>query len=229
MRVGLLVPEYRTDAGGQGGVASVADFLTGAFTSVSAWDVEIVSVRMYSRAEESRQLLRPGSWFLAPRAVRRAGDLAVPVTDVGAHAAEIEAVRYLPRRCLDEELRRFDAVVIVAGSPAIALTTRRLSSPVILQVATMVKEERRRLLAESRGWRRRLTRLNTWVTDKLDRRGLRLPAVVVVENPWMEKECRRGGARNVVLCAPGTDTNYFTPASAPPARRPLPSYGWETC
>ena len=220
VHVALLVPEYRTDAGGQGGVAAVADFLASVFIDDAGWEVEIISTRMYSRANESRQLLSPVTWLTRPRAVRRASGSTVPVTDVGAHVAEFEAVRYLPRRCLDAELRRFDVVVIVAGSPAIALATKRLSSPVILQVATMVREERRRLLAETRGWRRWLARVNTWVSDKLDRRALRIPATVVVENTWMEEKCRRAGAQGVVLCAPGTDTDYFIPTTAPPAGAP---------
>lgn len=208
VRVGLVVPEYRT-AEGIGGVATVADFLLEAFDP--GWEVSIVSVRMSRRAPESRALLRPRTWFSRLRARERGG-----VTYAGAHLAESEVVRFSPRRVVDRALAGVDVVVVVSGSPAFANVVRRVPAPVLLQVATFVGVERASVLADSRGLRGRLLAASTRALGRMERAAVRGPDLVLVENEWMHGQCRALGARRVVLCPPGVDTEVFVPPASVP-------------
>lgn len=208
------MPEYRTDAGGYGGVAAVADFLLDAFHDDSlGWSVTLYSPRMSRKAPESRRLLEPRSWLSRPVLRRREG--GTPGYNVGCHLAELEFARYLPRRILDAELASFDAIVVVAGSPAAASIASRVRVPVILQVATMAAVERRRMIEGHRPGSRWFVRLATMITTRLDHRALRSVDVVVVENHWMNERCRALGAKAVELCPPGVDTEKFSPLTEP--------------
>lgn len=208
MRVGLIVPEYRTaEAQGGGGVNSVADFLRDAFHP--DWHVTIVSPRMSSRAGESRQLRSPRTW-LKPVRVRRVGDISY----VGASLAEWEGSRLRPRVAIDRLLSDVDVLVVVAGSPAIVGVVRRLNIPTILQVATFVDVERERAIRTATGLRRALLKFTTSWVSRIDRRELPVADLVVVENEWMLRRCEELGAQRTVLCPPGVDTARFVPPAA---------------
>lgn len=209
LAVALVVPEYRTEVGGGGGLATVADFLRRVFQE-AGWDVTLYSPRMSRRAPESRKVLHPSTWFRALTLYQRADG----VITVGAHLAEVEAVRYLPRKALDSALGRADVIVIVAGSPALAHIAKRSKRPVVLQVATMIQAERRRLVRLQPPLHRLVSWATTLIADKMDRSAVRLPTVVVTENHWMESQCRSLGARSVELSPPGVDTHTFRPADS---------------
>lgn len=221
-RIGILVPEFRTEAAPGGGVSTVADFVFSAFNGESDWDVELISPRMWSRAPESQRIRDPKSWLRGPQPELRTVE-GKRVTYVGSYFAEIEALRYLPRRALRQTLSTFDAVVVVCGTPAIITSVRGLKIPVLAQVATTVQVERKRLVLTGSILRRAYARLNRALTYQLDKTGIRIPEKVLVENPWMENWTASHGARNVALEIPGIDTDFFTPSDAEPAT-PRQSY-----
>src|SRR5680860_882481 len=141
-RVALVVPEYRTDVGGRGGVASVADFLIESLGTDPSLSTDIISLRMSRNAKQSRRILAPSTWLRGVVSeVRRVGE--VRVIDVGANLAEIESQRFRPRRALTSLLRQYTVTVVVAGTPAAAYPLKKLEAPVVLQVATLVDVERR--------------------------------------------------------------------------------------
>lgn len=214
--IAIVCPEYKTDVGGQGGLSTSVDFLV-ALADERGWKTQIFAPRMYSKAPESRRLLKPSSWTRRIQLHRRSDG----VVTVGSHIAELEPVRYLPRRVLDRELDRFDVVVIISGSPAAAEIARRLHRPVVLAAASLIHVERAQLLATGRGPKHLVTVTMTAVVETMDRRALRIPAHVLVLNPWMRDQCLQQGARAVTVAPPGIDTNYFHPGPSYAATGPM--------
>lgn len=209
MKVLVVTTEYRT--GASGGVESVVDFLLESLRRLTDWDVEVASLRMSRRAEESWRLVNPSSWLNRPRAATRTVD-GVVVHDIGSAFAEVEACRFLPRKCLDPLLDRADVVVVVSGTPAPANAVRRVGPRTVLQVATLVKLERERKNAQLKGAARLFRNITTALTSRLDEAGLKAPAVVLVENDLMLRECEQRGINGVQLCPPGVDTDLYSPA-----------------
>lgn len=216
VRVAVVCPEYRTDGAGDGGIAAVTDFVVGVCRD-QGWSATIYTPRMSRKSPESRALLRPGSWFKRLQLTERPDG----VVAVGAHLAEIEAVRYLPRRVLDRALESYDVVVIVSGTPAAALVSRRLKVPVVLQVATLVRVERAQALNGHSGVSRWSRRAMTALVSRMDLKALRIPATVLVENDWMDRVCREAGATKVTLAPPGVDTDLFRPGGSYQADGPI--------
>lgn len=213
-RIALLVPDFAAG----GGVPVVALFLERVLRESGRFDVDVVSVAMGSRDPASVGLLSPGSWFRGVR-VTRGEWQGVPFRHVGAVGGELEFRRYRPHRTLTRILAGYDLVQVVAGAPCWAELCRDLDIPVALQVATLVREERKELLARSRGpvglWRR-------WMAgrvDLIDRRALDRVDAVFVENQWMyDLLSRRQGRAEVLFAPPGIDTDFFRPGD----RRALP-------
>lgn len=216
LSVAIVCPEYKTDVGGQGGLSTSVDFLL-ALADERGWKTQIFAPRMYSRAPESRRLLKPSSWNQRIRLRTRSDG----VVSVGSHVAELEPVRYLPRRVLDRELDRFEVVVIISGSPAAAEIARRLRRPVVLAAASMIQVERAQLLATGQGPKHLITATMTAIVDAMDRHALRIPTHVLVLNPWMREQCLQRGARAVTVAPPGVDTTFFHPGPSYAATGPM--------
>jgi glycosyltransferase involved in cell wall biosynthesis len=130
--------------------------------------------------------------------------------------AEIEVLRYQPRRALTKLLNTYDIVQLVGGSPAMTHVARGVRRPIALYVATLVNAERRTLLRENRlmtHWRRLMTTL----VARMDVTGLRHADVVFVINAWMYDHVARAlGSHRVHLSPPGIDTELFRPGPTPP-------------
>lgn len=208
MKALVVTTEYGN--GANGGVESVVSFLLEAVADLTDWDVEVASLRMSRTAPQSRRLLQPQSWFRAPRIDVRTVRHVV-VHDVGSALAELEMIRFLPRSSLDRFADGVDVVVVVSGTPAAAYALKRTRTPVILQVATLVAEERRESDARLSGMQAAFRRVMTRMTSRLDEGGLKVPALILVENPRMLAECQSRGLSNVLLRPPGVDTDDFRP------------------
>jgi glycosyltransferase involved in cell wall biosynthesis len=135
--------------------------------------------------------------------------------EVGSVWSEIETRRYGPRAELRRLLAPFDLVQVVAGSPAQTHAVRDVQAPVFLQVATLVRWERRARLAK-RSLRGFWDRMMTTGMARLDATGARFAHTVFVENVLMHAHLTRTlGAERVVLSPPGIDTDLFHPAATP--------------
>lgn len=209
-KIALVVPEYWTDVARGGGVATVADFVHDAFSSVDGYDIDVISPRMWSRAPESRRLLDPRTWLRGP-VVRKRYANGRDVAYVGASLAESEVSRHAPRKALRMALAGHDAVIVVCGTPAVVNMVRGLDIPVVAQVATTVRMERRRLMARGGILRRLRITVITALVHLLDLVGVRAADLVLAENPWMAEWCRSHGARRVELEIPGVDVDFFSP------------------
>lgn len=209
-RIAIVVPEYRTSVAPGGGVSTVADFVFDAFTLESHWEVEIISPRMWNGASESQRIKSIKSWWRGPQTslgyVR-----GVPVSYVGSHFSEIEALRYLPRRILRDKLSTFDAIFVVCGTPAFINSVKGTDKPILAQVATTIQVERARLVNQGSIVRKIVSRINRMITYRLDKSGIRIPDAVLVENPWMMEWGQLHGAQDVEIIIPGIDTNFFSP------------------
>lgn len=212
LKISLVVPSYRTPFGGNGGVAEVTDFLARQLLPLGT--VQVVSLCMSRRAPQSRSVVRPSTWCRGAQLSTRdePGPGGAPVLDVGAPLAELEWARFLPRAAFTQAVQDSDVLVVVSGSPAAAVVTRRSSKPVVLQVATLARLERDRLIRTAARRRRPALRLAAWGTDLLDSQGLRAADIVCVENLHMQAIAAAASAAEVVLCPPGIDTGRFKPA-----------------
>ena len=205
-RVAIVVPALAT----RGGLASVALFLHRAMLASEHYEPHLISLATSASDENSVRLLAPGTWRRGTLITRRSLD-NIPYIHVGSVGAEIEPLRYSPRRALTELLETFDLVQLVAGTPALAHVARDVNRPVALQCATLVTVERRALLRRrsiKTAWRRLMTAL----VARLDESGLRYADLVFVENEWMRKRVTESiGEDRVRFAPPGIDTTLFHP------------------
>ncbi|MEV0155921.1 glycosyltransferase [Micromonospora sp. NPDC050686] len=194
-----------------GGVRTIARWLRGALIQTGGYQVDVHDLASWSRDPSSRRLVSPTTWLRK--------SLCEPLEDSscwhwGANAAEVEWMRYRPRRELSRILSQYDLVQVVCGGPAWARVATGLGVPVVLQVATMASWERTALFAEVGGvsgcWRR----LMTAGVSVLERRALQQVGVVLVENERMAALARSLGAVRVTLAFPGIDTDRFAPGPA---------------
>ena len=208
-RIGIVVPGLEQG----GGVPAVAEFLCQAIDRSDRYAAGVISVATSSQDPQSVRLLSPASWVQGVSAAEGSWR-GRSYRHYGAPLAEVEFMRYRPRRLLTEQLNRYSLVQIVAGAPAWAMVARKVHRPVVLQVATLVRVERATLLGAPGGltgvWRRWMTRSCTPIEDE----ALRHVDAVFVENNWMLEHLRRRGCRRVVFAPPGVDTDLFRPARA---------------
>lgn len=206
-KVALVVPDLE----GGGGVPAVAWFLFNVLRASGRYRPEIISPATSAKDPFSIRVLSPRSWTRGIRVGIR-GWNGENYTHIGASLAEFEFQRYQPRKALTDLLNEYDIVQVVSGSPAWALVARDTAQPVLLQVATLAKVERRRMLSEGAGalwlWRR----LMTSITARLDEKALRHVDVAIVENRWMFDHLRGlMGDSRVRYAPPGVDVQVFRP------------------
>ncbi|WP_267784987.1 glycosyltransferase family 4 protein [Paenarthrobacter ureafaciens] len=210
-KIAIFVPEYRTAQAREGGLSSVADFVVESISAFTDYEWTIVSPRMAYKAEESQRLLAPRTWGRGVQS-RQAIVSGKAVVYVGSHLAEFEQVRFMPRKALTSVLEDFDAIVAVAGTPASFVALERVTTPVLGQVATTLTMERRESLSKGRLLRRLYRRANLALSKPLDKRGVKVPSSLLVENAWMQSWCEALRKSDVQIAVPGVDTDYFTPA-----------------
>jgi glycosyltransferase involved in cell wall biosynthesis len=208
LRVAIVVPALAA----RGGLASVALFLYRTIDASERYEPHLISLATSSSDDQSMRLFAPASWRGGPRIVAKKFD-GIPYLHVGSAGAEIEPLRYRPRRALSDLLEAYDLVQLVAGSPALAHIARTVRRPVALQCATMVAVERRSLLKGyglGTAWRR----LMTAIVARMDETGLHHADIVLVENAWMRERVTKAiGAERVRFSPPGVDTTLFHPDS----------------
>lgn len=190
-----------------GGVQTVARWIREALAERG---IETTVYDLASSAVDARshRLARPVSWR-KPLKLQPSPNEA-GVYHVGAHAVELEFMRYLPRTLLTKELNRHDAVQIVSGGPALALATLFARPPSVLQMATCVRWERKSIIAKMSGPKKPVTRLMTSIVSVLEPASLRTVKAVMVENNEAEDLVRRLAPRAPVKVAPpGVNTEAY--------------------
>ncbi len=205
LRVAIVTQGFQLS----GGVQTVARWLVSGLRA-HGHTVHIFSMATSRQDPQSRLLAKPSTW--------RRSSLLVPagnepeVTHVGANGAELEVLRYLPRRDLDRALDGFDIVQVVTGGPALAWTTSRTTTPVALQVATTVRWERTAMLARQGPLARLARQVMTAAVALLEVRSMRDVGAIQVENSEMGSYvAQRAPQTPAVLAPPGVDTTRFTP------------------
>lgn len=202
-RVALVTQGYFT----AGGVQAVSRWLRQALES-AGHVVDVHELATSATDPASRLLTRPRTW-LRPSLREEVGPEGV--VHWGAHAPELEVMRYRARRELTRALATYDIVQVVAGGSALALAAAACGRPVVLQVATRVRWEREARQSYSRGPLRWPRHVMTQAVSGLEGRALRSVARVMVENAVMADYVRSIGQPAVELAPPGVDTEMFSP------------------
>jgi D-inositol-3-phosphate glycosyltransferase len=217
-KVALVVPSVED----YGGVITVARFLLQTMQRSGDYTVKLISLATSSRDPCSMLLTRPQTWRRGI-ATRSGVTLGETFVHVGASIGEFEFRRYARRRALNALIDDCDLVQVVAGVPAWAWPVARCGKPVVLQVATLTKVERRSRLAFDpialREWRRVMTS----VTAGFDTAALRAVDAVMVENQWMLDYVRKVAANTKVMvqyAPPGVNTRLFHQAVTESSGRP---------
>jgi glycosyltransferase involved in cell wall biosynthesis len=206
-RIAVIVPALEES----GGVRSVAEFVLCAIRSRPDFEIKLISLSVSSTDAASVLLRKPASWLKGVQ--MREGQLhGEPFVHVGALAGEVELQRLRPRAELQRLVSDCDLIQIVAGAPCWAMPVLGLGVPIVLQVATLLRVERRRRAAIEHGvtaaWRRAMTR----ASSRLDEVALRAVDAVLVENPWMlsyAEACARD-PQIIRYAPPGVDVSRFT-------------------
>lgn len=203
-RVALLTQGYFT----AGGVQTVARWVRGELLR-HGHHVDVFDLASSRADPDSRRLVRPRTWLRGPRI--RPDGREPQVWRVGCSLAELEPVRYLPRRGLTQLLRDYDVIQVVAGGPALACAAADAGRPVALQVATRVRWERADASRAQggAGWARRAM---TGLVDVQERRALAAADAVLVENAAMRSFAESLAPGRVHLAPPGVDTDRFRPS-----------------
>ena len=206
--IALVVPDLMVYSG----VPAVALFLHRIISEAGRHVPQLVSVATSARDRNSVRLTDPGSWGKPRVSVEETR--GYEFKHVGAVFTEFEFQRYRPRRVLTEELRRYDLVQIVAGTPPWTLLAKDYDGPIALQVATLTDVERETMLRHTTGARRTWMKLMSRYNTALEPEALRLADAVFVENSWMyERLLAEFGPDKIVFAAPGVDTDFYRPVS----------------
>ena len=192
-----------------GGLWTSTLFLSDVINQQYDYEAEIVFLANSFQDPLSLRLLKPATWLEGAK-IGRSVLRDRHCIHAGATFAEFEFQRYLPRRNLTSLLNSYDLVQVIGGGPAIAYVTKNVSKPVILQVQTQVKVERRKLLHSSKG----LNKFRHWIMSNLisriEERAIHIPEVVFVNNNWMFKwVCSKIGEDRTVFAPPSIDQSYF--------------------
>lgn len=203
-RVALVTQGFQT----AGGIQTAARWLAASLRS-AGHEVVVFDLASSRADPHSRRLTSPSSWRRTTLTVD--DPVEAQMVHVGANGVELEPLRYLPRKDLSVELDRFDVVQVVAGGPALALTTVRSRRPTVLQVATTVAWERSSQLSVTTRNLARWRTAMTWATSRLERAALRRVDTVLVMNREMADFVGSVCETRVVMAPPGIDTDRFTP------------------
>lgn len=209
-RVALVVPALIED----GGVPTVAEFVTCVLEESNRFKVRLISLAVSSADNASIQILSPKSWVRGVR-VRRGTWKGRPYTHVGSRLSELEFMRYVPRRALTELLTRADLIHVVAGVPSWALSVGgQVRAPTCIHAATLTAMERAPRHGVERGpagaWRRAMTQ----VTRQLDVLALRtVDRVFAMNSSLRDKAAAVCGCERVRLVTPGVNVKRFYPRS----------------
>lgn len=206
MKVAIVVPHIHEG----GGVPAVARYLC---EVLKEHECQLISVSTAKNDRHSVRLLSPITWFRGVQVYRSSWE-GHSIMDVGAVFTELEFQRYMPRSRLTKLLNEYDIVQVVAGAPAWAYLAKNLRVPVFLQVATLVREERKQQISCAKGIRKLYLMLSTAITSAIEERALHRMDLVFVENLWMKCHVEeRIGRERTVMAPPGVDANHFTPGS----------------
>lgn len=195
-----------------GGVPIVARFLFSVLTSSETFEPSIISVATSALDANSVRLLSPKSWFRGVTIT----DLCwggIPVKHVGAVFPELESQRYRSRKRLTELLQEYDLIQVVAGAPAIALSTSKINKPVCLFVATRVYEDRISRLREKSGLNRMINQTIVRHVSHLEKEALSCVDHVFAESNYtLDLLKELVPEAKLSLGPPGVDIDHFFPS-----------------
>jgi glycosyltransferase involved in cell wall biosynthesis len=191
----------------------MAEFLYLVLTESNRYAVDIISLAMSSRDENSLRLFAPRSWMRSVRITNRKKD-KIMYMHIGTVGAEFEFQRYQPRLFLTKLLNQYDLIQVVAGYPAWAFATRDAQPPVCLFTATTLKHERVSALKRVTGWKRIWLKSMTQITAHIEQTALHHIACVFAESEYTRQSLSSlVPSERLFLGLPGIDTDVFIPTS----------------
>lgn len=206
-KIAIVVPNLLTS----GGVTTVANFFFTVIKESTLFEPFYISIASCYNDSSSVHIRKPNSWMRGTSTIISTYNNN-KFKHFGSLFSELEFMYYMPKKKLTEELNKYDIIQIVAGSPAWAYIARNIKKPVVLQVATLVKNERSEKLRKSHFFLKIWRLLMTMITSVLEKKAIRIPQTILVENEWMANWAKKNQTtNNVFLIPPGIDTDLFKP------------------
>jgi len=194
-----------------GGLGTMTFFLYRAIREMSSYDVDLIMLPTSSRDKASVRIIAPSTWFYPPKILVSEWN-GIQYSSVGSVFAEIEFQRYRPRNVLTQLLCKYDLIQIVAGSPAFGAVTRFVPIPKCLFAATIMREEQRTLLRETKGCLKIWRTIMTWLGTQWEKKALQLMDCVFAESEYTRCLLAKSVSPDKLLLGmPGVDTKFFSP------------------
>ncbi len=210
--IGVVVPSLEFS----GGVQTIVEMLIQQIEISEAYDYLLVSLATSSRDDCSTRIRNPSTFLGAPK-IKILEWRGRKIVHVGCALAELEFMRYRPRRILKKILAKCDVIQVVGGFPAWGATVLDCGKPVAVWAATRCQWERRRLLSENNGLITYWRWLMTYALNRLDDRVISKTDCMMVMNPLMLDYSlgrKASGSTSVVYAPPGVDIEWFSPGYA---------------
>jgi glycosyltransferase involved in cell wall biosynthesis len=206
-KIAILTPDLSI----LNGVSMVAKYLYEIINSSHGFCADLISLATTARDSCSVRITKPGTLTKGVRIENKIFQ-GINFRHVGANLTEIEFFRYRPRRALNEILRPYDLVQIVAGVPMWTLAAKDFPGKIALQVATLTKVERETINAATPQPKRAWVKAMTAVNNRLERLAFERADRIFVENEWLKKLLEKDFPEKTIFAPPGIDTNFFVPA-----------------
>ena len=204
-KIAVVVPDLEV----YGGVPAVAKFLYEIITESGEFQPQLISLATSSVDRNSSRLLSPHTWGRQLKITNEFFE-GIPFRHCGANLTEIEIMRYLPRRNLDQIWCEFDLIQIVAGTPAWTMVAKNAKIPVVLQVATLSAVERKTMIERKTFFRRMWLTLMTAANSRIEDKAFERADVIAVENKWLFNLLNTAyPSAKIKFITPGIDTDYF--------------------
>lgn len=205
-KIAILTPDLSV----LNGVAIVAKYIHEIINSSDKFSADLISLSTSARDSSSVRLTKPKTWSSGVKIENKTFQ-STPFRHVGANLTEIEFCRYRPRRALDEVLRHYDLVQIIAGLPMWALAANNFSGKLALQMASLTAIERETTIAAARQPRRAWMQTMSAINRTLEERAIKRADAIFVYNDWLYKLLIKDFKDKVIFAPPGIDTDFLIP------------------
>jgi glycosyltransferase involved in cell wall biosynthesis len=203
-KIAILV----SDLSIQNGISVMAKFLYDEISRSGRFEADLFSLSTSARDANSVRILQPSSWIKGLQISNHQYE-TIPYRHIGANFTEIEFFRYRPRQILNEILKSYDLVQIVAGLPMGALVANEFKGKVALALASITESERQSMIACAPEPRKTYLKVMSKINKRLEKQAFDRADVILVINQWLTQYINKTHPGKAVFAPPGVDTDFF--------------------
>jgi D-inositol-3-phosphate glycosyltransferase len=208
-KIAIIYP-YRNYYGGCG-IISVVNFILSACAKSRIYQAEIITIANNYNDLYSIRLLSPKSWFQGI-CVSQYQWNNMNAQRIGVLFSELEFQRYQPNRKLTQLIEQYDLVQVVSGSPALANLARNIGKPVCLQMATLVRLERKTTLQKAKFLRKIYGYFMLPIVSKIEKQALSKMDHIFVDTEYTRQAILPYvDASKITIDTIGVDIQVFRP------------------